>query len=160
MSEVLPVLLCVIVVGVLLAANYIAVTIQERKSGDKPAFTPDQIDWSVVSDSEIQAFLQANKKIEAIKVYRQRTGVGLREAKDAIDYATLHPDEAQEKKKAPEPELTDGGVRDLIAEGRLSEAVETYRTFTGMDEYSARDAIERIQNELDTDAKSAKSSGE
>ena len=36
-------------------------------------------------DSEVLAFLQGGKKIEAIKLYRQRTGVGLKEAKDAVE---------------------------------------------------------------------------
>ncbi len=31
--------------------------------------------------------LAGGKKIEAIKVYREETGVGLREAKDAVDRA-------------------------------------------------------------------------
>ncbi len=35
--------------------------------------------------SEIMALLRMNRKIEAIKLYRQMTGLGLKEAKDAID---------------------------------------------------------------------------
>lgn len=35
--------------------------------------------------AEIVALLQGGKKIEAIKLYRQRTGVGLKEAKDAVE---------------------------------------------------------------------------
>ncbi len=34
---------------------------------------------------EIQDLLRRGQKIEAIKIYRQRTGLGLREAKDAIE---------------------------------------------------------------------------
>jgi Ribosomal protein L7/L12 C-terminal domain len=33
----------------------------------------------------IEALLRNGKKIEAIKVYRERTGLGLREAKDAVE---------------------------------------------------------------------------
>ncbi len=33
----------------------------------------------------IVALLRQNRKIEAIKVYREQTGVGLKEAKDVID---------------------------------------------------------------------------
>ena len=40
---------------------------------------------SVGVDPEIVALAQGGNKIEAIKLYRQRTGVGLAEAKDAID---------------------------------------------------------------------------
>ena len=34
---------------------------------------------------QIQAALFANRKIQAIKIYRQATGTGLKEAKDAMD---------------------------------------------------------------------------
>lgn len=34
---------------------------------------------------DIQVLLASGKKIEAIKLYRERTGVGLKEAKDFID---------------------------------------------------------------------------
>ncbi len=35
--------------------------------------------------AEIVALLRQNRKIEAIKVYREHMGVGLKEAKDVID---------------------------------------------------------------------------
>lgn len=35
--------------------------------------------------AEIRRLMQANQKIEAIKLYRQITGVGLKEAKDAVE---------------------------------------------------------------------------
>lgn len=41
-------------------------------------------DWSQPND-EIQKLLRANRKIEAIKVYRERHGVGLAEAKAAVE---------------------------------------------------------------------------
>jgi ribosomal protein L7/L12 len=36
-------------------------------------------------EAEIKRLIQANQKIEAIKLYRQKTGVGLKEAKDAVE---------------------------------------------------------------------------
>ena len=36
-------------------------------------------------DADVQALVGSGKKINAIKLYRERTGVGLAEAKDAID---------------------------------------------------------------------------
>ncbi|MHB8597578.1 MAG: ribosomal protein L7/L12 [Ktedonobacteraceae bacterium] len=35
--------------------------------------------------AEVAALLRQNRKIEAIKMYREQTGVGLKEAKDVID---------------------------------------------------------------------------
>ena len=34
---------------------------------------------------EVHAFLRDGKKIQAIKAYRERTGAGLKEAKDAVE---------------------------------------------------------------------------
>ena len=34
---------------------------------------------------DVQAFLKDGKKIQAIKAYRERTGAGLKEAKDAVE---------------------------------------------------------------------------
>jgi ribosomal protein L7/L12 len=36
-------------------------------------------------DAEIEDLLRRGKKIEAVKRYRERTGLGLKEAKDAVD---------------------------------------------------------------------------
>ena len=38
-------------------------------------------DWM----SEVHALVASGNKIQAIKVYRERTGVGLKEAKDAVE---------------------------------------------------------------------------
>jgi hypothetical protein len=36
-------------------------------------------------DAEVATLLRARRKIEAIKLVRQRTGIGLKEAKDRVD---------------------------------------------------------------------------
>jgi large subunit ribosomal protein L7/L12 len=36
-------------------------------------------------EGQVLAFMQGQKKIEAIKLYREQTGVGLKEAKDAVE---------------------------------------------------------------------------
>lgn len=58
-----------------------------RFEGDSP---PAGSGWgfgddAATEDDEALALLREGKVIEAISTYRQRTGVGLREAKDAID---------------------------------------------------------------------------
>lgn len=47
--------------------------------------TPQEQERYVVSDEEIQRLLLSGKKIQAIKLYREQTGVGLKEAKNTID---------------------------------------------------------------------------
>ena len=42
-------------------------------------------------ETEIVSLLQGGKKIAAIKLYRERTGVGLKEAKDFIDALAADP---------------------------------------------------------------------
>ncbi|MCC6301007.1 MAG: ribosomal protein L7/L12 [Anaerolineales bacterium] len=38
-----------------------------------------------VLESKIKSLLSKNKKIEAVKIYREEYGIGLKEAKDAVD---------------------------------------------------------------------------
>jgi large subunit ribosomal protein L7/L12 len=46
-------------------------------------------DWALAEDDafppELYDFIARGKLIEAIKIYREVTGVGLKEAKDAVD---------------------------------------------------------------------------
>lgn len=44
--------------------------------------------------------------------------------------------------------LQDAGVRDLIIEGRIDEAIEIYRRFTGIDEIAARKYVEDMAREI------------
>lgn len=83
--------LCLVgLVVALLAANYVAVTIQERRAGRSPG-RPPVVDPVALADPQLVAGLRDGRKIEAIKRYRELTGVGLKEAKDAIDQAAARP---------------------------------------------------------------------
>jgi ribosomal protein L7/L12 len=51
----------------------------------RPQFDPiAQAEMGVAMD-QVQSLLMQGKKIQAIKVYRDLTGVGLKEAKDAVE---------------------------------------------------------------------------
>lgn len=146
MQSLVPVLFCVGLVVVLLAINYVMVTRQEQREGVTPSWTPEEIDWDAAGDWRIRADIGRGNKIEAIKLYRELTGAGLKESKDVIEYLAKNPDAWEEKKKAPRPELDDApGVRDLLDEGRDDEAIDLYRRFAGVDEYTARAAIDRMK---------------
>jgi ribosomal protein L7/L12 len=55
----------------------------------------------------------------------------------------------REKSKSKEGALpSDAGVRDLINEGQKQAAIDLYRRFTGVDEFTARNAIAEIEREL------------
>jgi ribosomal protein L7/L12 len=50
------------------------------ESSDQPVRTPPDL------SSQVKELLNQGKKIEAIKLYRAETGLGLKEAKDAVDH--------------------------------------------------------------------------
>jgi len=115
-----------------------------------PENMSEMIDWSVIDDYELQSYLP-NLKINAIKRYRELTGVGLKEAKQAIDYVIAHPD-AKKGKRGISGNTDGAGVRDLLLEGRFDAAVDLYAAFMGVDEFTARDAVEAMQGDLDAEA--------
>jgi hypothetical protein len=88
---------------------------------------PAEIDLATVADAHIQALVGSGEKINMIRLDLELTEDGL--------------------KKAPELRLQDGGIRDLISEGRIEEAIEIYQKFAGVDEYTARDAVEEIKQQ-------------
>ena len=107
---------------------------------------PDSgIDWDAIADPELQSYLQPNTKIQAIKRYRDLTDAGLKEAKDAIEYVLDNPDGMKKGKMSGAVDTDGAGVRDLIAEGRIDEAVKVYAAFMGVDEFTARNAIDQMQ---------------
>jgi hypothetical protein len=149
MDGVIFALLCFGIGAGLLVLNYVMVTLQERREGKLPPWTPDQIDPEAASDDLVHEYLLQGNAINAIKRYRELTGVGLKEAKDTIDYLRLHPDDVKAKKNAPNHDLEEApGIRDLLEEGREEEAIEVYQKFAGVDEYTARDAVEQIKKEM------------
>ncbi len=62
--------------------------VESLERGESPS-TKQSEDSSF--ETEIVSLLQGGKKIEAIKLYRERTGVGLKEAKDFIDALAADP---------------------------------------------------------------------
>ena len=58
--------------------------------------------------------------------------------------------ERRKKKKVLHGELyTAPGVQNLLEEGREDEAVEIYQKFAGVDEYTARDMVDKIKREME-----------
>ena len=86
---------------------------------------------------------QAPNKIERIRAYRQRTGVGLKEALLAIeaqDRGEALPEPAPSAAAAPNPELLE-----LVHEGRVIDAIKLYREQTGASLLEAKQAIDRLR---------------
>jgi ribosomal protein L7/L12 len=91
---------------------------------------------------DVRRMAAAGQKIQAIKLYREITGAGLKEAKDAVESgAYQHPPHSE----SAEPSIMES-VRQAVREGNLILAIKLYRQLnphTGLAE--AKDVVERIQ---------------
>jgi ribosomal protein L7/L12 len=96
---------------------------------------------------DIKAQIASGNKIAAIKLYRDATGAGLSEAKDAIeliaagkpprtDAAPTLPDEAMQRVSA------------LVTAGRKIEAIKLYRQAAGVDLKEAKDAVDALEGRI------------
>lgn len=109
---------------------------------------------------EIENLLIQGKKIEAIKVYRQQTGVGLREAKDAIDlmqdvllergpsFSHSQADDWQKEASMSIAEPPGEEVRRHVLAGDKILAIKAYRQQTGLPLKEAKQAVERLEQTL------------
>ena len=99
----------------------------------------------------VQDALTNGNKIEAIKLYRDATGVGLKEAKDAVEQTgggtqrIVAKLDALMKGLGVKYDPAAGGmaaVDDAIRAGNTIEAIKLYRTATGAGLKEAKDAVE------------------
>jgi ribosomal protein L7/L12 len=97
-------------------------------------------------DDEVLTLIRSGNKIAAIKAYRERTGLGLKEAKDAVEALAAQP--------AREPNLAnlsangpDDEVLTLIRSGKKIAAIKAYREQTGVGLKDAKDAVEALAAE-------------
>jgi ribosomal protein L7/L12 len=92
-------------------------------------------------DGRVLALVTDGRKIEAIKLYRDMTGAGLKEAKDAV--------EALERDGSlPTPQKQSSGadvdVLDLLRAGQKIRAIKLYRDKTGVGLAEAKNAVEEL----------------
>jgi len=102
--------------------------------------TDDEFDL----EAEIRSLLADGRKIEAVKLYREQTGAGLAEAKEAVE--ALERDEARGAEGPADSDL-EPEIVSLLEQGRKIEAVKLYREKTGVDLKEAKDAVEAIAAE-------------
>ena len=93
-------------------------------------------------ENEIRQLLASGNKIAAIKRYREQTGVGLAEAKAAVESLEAG-DSFTERVRPDDSDLTDQIVG-LLGRGEKIEAVKLYRNQTGCGLKEAKEAVERI----------------
>ena len=98
---------------------------------------------------DVQAALARGKPVEAIKLLRASTGLGLAEAKFAIEAYARHARSSPAHTAAPEPSTTgwQGGgmpphVMEALRSGNKIEAIKRLREITSVDLKAAKDAVD------------------
>lgn len=110
----------------------------------------------VINDAVLQELVRHGRKIEAIKRYRELSGVGLREAKEAVDalsrqVAGAHPLPTHgvlPAKAAVLREVADADIEAQIRAGLLIDAIKLYREKTGVGLKEAKDAVEAWRDRM------------
>lgn len=135
------------IVIVLVVAVLVFYAMRRMRSGEQTPPQPVDLDWDATQDAGFQDALARGNKIEAIKIYRDKTGMGLKESKDAVEYYQAGGEATKKRRQVPTAEGA-AGVRDLLEEGRKDEAIDLYARFAGVDQYTAKDAVEQIEQEM------------
>jgi ribosomal protein L7/L12 len=126
---------------------------EDLASGPVPSplggLTPEQ-------SEQICREILAGNKIQAIKLHREATGVGLAEAKQSIEYLTARlseqappstPTPASSPRMEPTPEQLDQ-IKAALREGNKIEAVKLHRQFTAGSLFESKQAIDALEAQL------------
>jgi ribosomal protein L7/L12 len=115
----------------------------EIPSSPAPAPAP-ALDWQ----ARVCQTLQQGQKIEAIKIYRAATGVGLKEAKEVVEAIQRGEMRLSEVASAPPAATPDWQhqVRAALQQGNKIEAIKLYREATGVGLKEAKEAVEALQS--------------
>jgi ribosomal protein L7/L12 len=104
-----------------------------------PGLSPDQV-------QQIHEYIHNQQLIHAIKLYREATGVGLAEAKSAVE------DMARgEAVKPPsgvvdyDNPILDAKLKSLLSRGQKIDAIKIYREEYGVGLKEAKDVVDRIE---------------
>lgn len=122
-------LLALIGGGVLVAGIVLVALIARSRNVEVVTMQPP-----TVTDDSPEALMRAGQKIAAIKRYRELHGVGLKEAKDAV--------EVLEARLPPQPSMDE--ISAAIHRGSLLDAVRLYRERTGVGLKEAKDAVDAM----------------
>jgi ribosomal protein L7/L12 len=96
---------------------------------------------------DIKAEIAAGNKIAAIKLYRDATGAGLAEAKEAVELIEAGKPPPSGAAATPSADAMQQ-VSALVAAGKKIEAIKVYRTAAGVDLKGAKDAVDALEVRL------------
>jgi ribosomal protein L7/L12 len=100
-------------------------------------------------EGRLLLLMHTGKKIEAVKLYRQETGSGLKEAKNAVEAIAAGQPIAQRSGELVEnigidPNSLEGQVLALMRGQKEIWAIKVYREQTGVGLKKAKDAVEAL----------------
>ncbi|MEX2119004.1 MAG: ribosomal protein L7/L12 [Pirellulales bacterium] len=90
-------------------------------------------------ENRVIALVAEGRTLEAIKLYREATGVGLKEAKDFVEALA-----ATNRALPVQAQAVDERVLQLLTDQRKIEAIKVYRQATGVGLKEAKEAVEAI----------------
>lgn len=96
---------------------------------------------------DIKAEIAAGNKITAIKLYREATGAGLAEAKEAVELIAAGKPPPSSAASTPSTDAMQE-VSALVAAGNKIEAIRGYRTAAGVDLKAAKDAVDALEAQI------------
>jgi ribosomal protein L7/L12 len=114
-------------------------------AGRYPAVRPDDASWH----PEIASLVAQGRKIEAIKLYRDRTGAGLAEAKTAIEALGRGESMVIRASRVTQGTSAEADLLDLLRQGQKVQAIKVYRERTGTSLREAKEAVERLAAQQD-----------
>jgi len=138
-----------IAIAVALAVALLSfVTRRPRDARSGPKLGPGSLQNAPLD--RIAAAIRAGHKIEAIKLLRESSGVGLAEAKEAVEqleknlsrHGTIAIDPPQRLVADPD---SVPGVRAAVAAGDTIEAIKLYRAHVGVGLEEAKEAIDALR---------------
>ena len=91
-------------------------------------------------EEQVRSLLAERRKLEAVKLYKKRTGASLAEAKSAVEMMAAGEEPAPQRSGA---EL-ENDVRSLLARGEKLRAVKLYKDETGCSLREAKRIVESI----------------
>lgn len=130
--------------------------VQETQEPYAEPDTPQGVSDMSALTGEVESLVINGQKIQAIKLYRERTGLGLREAKEAIDLlesslllhgaSSVRLPDTEGRMPVMEPPGED--ARRLVLEGKKIQAIKLYREQTGASLKDAKAAIDLLEQSL------------
>ncbi|SNS24166.1 ribosomal protein L7/L12 [Rhodococcoides kyotonense] len=143
-----------IVALVLVDAAVLAAWLLARRSSGRNLATTTQMMLAGLDDharDEIYRLVGQKKQIHAIKLFRERTGAGLKEAKDIVESVGRGEPLPTPGAYAQTTGLDTGAWEDIIpklrtlkSEGRTIAAIKLLRARTGLSLREAKEAVDRL----------------